>query len=238
MKSIGTYPSERLEAVTYLVRDESATSEPKFSVIITTYNRASLIGRAISSLISQKEKDWEAIIVDDGSTDNSFTVIKSYLNPEQRIRYFRIPHSGGHLAKNFGIKKATGKYITFLDSDDEYHPDHLALRLRYLEQNPGIRFLHGGAKVLGNKYVPDIDDPSVAVDLSKCVIGGTYVIERRALISLGGYRNITLGADRDLFNRALREKIPVSKVDYPTYIYHHENPDSVTNILFKGVKNQ
>lgn len=211
-------------------------SRPMFSVIIAAFNRARLIERALKSLLMQTEKDREGIIVDDGSTDDTCSVIAPYLKPETGIRYFRIPHSGESHAKNYGLKVSNGRYITFLDSDDEYHPDHLSERRRYLTENPGVMFLFGGVKILGNQFVPDREDPSAVINLNDCVIGGTFVIERDVLISLEGFRDILLGPDSDLFQRAVEKGIPMAELDQPTYIYHHENPDSITNILLRKKK--
>lgn len=210
--------------------------EPMFSVITASYNRGGLIERALKSLSGQSEKDWEGIIVDDGSTDDTYSRIFPFLKADSRIRYFRKEHSGEALTKNYGIRMSSGRYITFLDSDDEYHRDHLASRKKILLQNPGIRFLHGGVEILGNQYVPDRNDPSRPIHLKDCIIGGTFVIERETMLSLEGFRNIKLGPDSDLFERALRTGIPMMKLDLPTYIYHHENPDSITNILFGKIQ--
>jgi glycosyltransferase involved in cell wall biosynthesis len=211
-------------------------SKPMFSVIIAAYNRAELLERALKSLSGQSEKDWEGIIADDESTDDTYARILPFLKADSRIKYFRKKHSGEALTKNYGITMSSGKYITFLDSDDEYHRDHLASRKKILIQNPGISFLHGGVEILGNQYVPDRNDPSRPIHLKDCIIGGTFVIRRETLISLEGFRNIELGPDSDLFERALGEKVPMMKTDLPTYIYHHENPDSITNILFGKIK--
>jgi len=210
---------------------------PMFSVIIATYNRAEHLERAVKSLLIQTNSDWEGIIVDDGSTDDTYSRILPYLEENTRIKYFKKQHSGEALTKNYGIKVSKGKYITFLDSDDEYHPDHLASRKRYLSVHPEIRFLYGGVKVLGNQFVPDKNNPSTAINLKDCVIGGTFVIERETLISLEGFRNIFLGPDSNLFQRAVEKNIPMAELDLPTYIYHHENPDSITNVLFLNVRN-
>ncbi len=217
-------------------KNHNVFSRPLFSVIIASYNRAKLIERALNSLLKQTEKDWEGIIIDDGSTDRTYSVIYPYLKADARIKYFRTVHSGEALTKNYGIKVSTGRYITFLDSDDEYHPDHLTYRKKYLKQKPDIRFFHGGVKILGNRFVPDRNDPSVAIDLIDCAIGGTFVIERKTLLALNGFRNISLGTDSDLFQRAKKNNISMLELGQPTYIYHHENPDSITNILYKKVK--
>jgi glycosyltransferase involved in cell wall biosynthesis len=211
------------------VNPMTQVSEPMFSVVIPTLNRARLLARALKSLISQTENDWEAIIVDDGSTDNTFTYILPFLNSSGHMKYIWKPHSGSALSKNEGIRASTGKFIAFLDSDDEYHPLHLELRKRILEQAPSIRFLYGGVKIIGNPYVPDKNDPSISINLRDCVIGGTFVIEREVLLSLNGFDKIMLGSDADLFERIQKAGILMAEVQEPTYIYHHENTDSVTN---------
>lgn len=202
-----------------------------FSVVIATFNRAGLLKRALESLIRQTEKEWEAIIVDDGSTDKTHEQILSYLEAFEGMKYFQKPHSGMVSAKNQGIDLAGGKFITFLDSDDEYHPSHLECRKRFLEDNPEVRFLYGGAKILGNPYVPDKNDQSARIHLSKCIIGGTFVVERETILSLGGFQEMILGCDFDLLKRAKKRKIAMAEINDPTYIYHHDNPDSVTNRL-------
>ena len=209
---------------------------PFFSVIIATYNRAELLKRALESLIKQTDSDWEAIIVDDASDDDTYPQIKPSLKKYPQIRYLKKEHSGEPLSKNAGIFSSSGKYVTFLDSDDEYDPGHLESRKEILENDSSIRFLQGGVMVLGNQYVPDRYDPEKSVSLSDCVIGGTFFIERDLLISLGGFKDIYLGADADLLERALKKGIVVKETKLPTYVYHHETEDSITNMLFSDKK--
>ncbi len=206
-------------------------SNPYFSVIITAYNRANLISRALNSLNSQTEKDFEAIIVDDGSTDDTYLTILPYLKSNRRITYIRQVHRGIAAAKNTGLWSATGRYVTFLDSDDEFNSSHLESRKRILMQNPLVKFVYGGTKILGNQYVPDRFDFTKKVNLNDCIIGGTFFIERSTAIALNGFRNIQLGEDVDLFDRAKKEHINMMEVDRQTYVYHHETTDSVTNQL-------
>ncbi len=97
--------------------------EPFFSIIIPTYNRAHTIRKAIDSIINQSYGDWELIIVDDGSTDNTKSVVDSYTDP--RIKYVWQENQERSAARNHGIKLANGEWICFQDSDDEYLPDHL-----------------------------------------------------------------------------------------------------------------
>jgi glycosyltransferase involved in cell wall biosynthesis len=206
---------------------------PMFSVVVTTYNRADLLVRAIKSLLGQTEIDWEAIIVDDGSTDSTHEKLLPLLQSDTRLKYFLKSHSGSAQSKNHGIKASSGRYITFLDSDDEYLPSHLESRKEFLLRNPGTLFLHGGVKILGNQYVPDIYDPSRNISLDDCVIGGTFFIERDVLLSLGGLLDMKFGSDHDLFERARKKNIKMARIDMPSYIYHRDNNDSVTKNIEK-----
>ena len=103
-------------------------SSPIVSVIIPTYNRAHLVGRAIRSVLAQTFRDFELIVVDDSSTDDTEDVIGSFADP--RIRYLRHEtNRGGATARNTGIRVACGEYIAFLDSDDEWLPEKLERQL-------------------------------------------------------------------------------------------------------------
>ena len=96
---------------------------PFFSIIIPTYNRAHLLPKAIESVVGQSFTDWELIIVDDGSTDNTQETISSI--EDDRIRYIYQENSERSAARNNGINNSTGKWICFLDSDDYYLKNHL-----------------------------------------------------------------------------------------------------------------
>ena len=206
--------------------------KPFFSIIITTYNRRDILKRALDSLILQTEKDWEAIIVDDESADDTRSMVHSYLIANKNIRYFVKSHSGEAMSKNEGINLSSGRFISFLDSDDEYSPEHLRLRKAILTQNPSVSFLYGGVKVIGNQFVSDRFNPEKRIHLSECVIGGTFFIDRETLLLLKGFKNILLGTDSDLFERAMIAGVMMKETEIPTYIYHHEMEDSVTNMLF------
>jgi Glycosyltransferases involved in cell wall biogenesis len=210
------------------------TLQPFFSIIITTYNRAQILKKALDSLILQSEHDWEAIIVDDESSDDTYLQVIPYIRSYHKIKYLRKAHSGEALSKNAGINSSSGKFISFLDSDDEYNPIHLQSRKAILLQDTAIRFLYGGAKIIGNKYVPDRYDYNKRINLNECVIGGTFFIERSVLFQLKGFRKIMVGADADLFDRAAGAGVLMKETKLPTYIYHHENKDSITNMLIKS----
>lgn len=101
---------------------------PLVSVIIPTYNRAHLLGRAIRSVLAQTRQDFELIVVDDASTDNTREVVGGFADP--RVRYVRHDvNRGGTVAMNTGLQEARGEYVTFLDDDDEYLPQKLEKQL-------------------------------------------------------------------------------------------------------------
>lgn len=203
--------------------------------MIATYNRSNLLARALDSLISQTEINWEAIVVDDGSTDDTEYLISLYTNKSTQINYVKIKHGGEVVAKNFGIQLAKGKFVTFLDSDDEYKFDHLMSRKLLLIQNPNIHFLYGGVSIIGNNFVPDCNNQFENINLHNCVIGGTFFIERRLLLASNGFSQIAYGADADLFNRLTIHNKNVMKTNLPTYIYHHDTPKSITNNLTNAI---
>ncbi len=207
------------------------SSSPFFSVVITTYNRANLLKKALFSLMEQTEKDWEAIIVDDGSTDETVSLIKPYLENDNRIKYIYQENGGYVMAKNTGIFLAKGKFITFLDSDDEYAPKHLEVRKEILMSNPVIEFLHGGVEVTGSQFVTDRFDFNNIIHLSECEIGGTFFIKREVALLFNGFKEMPLGTDGDFFERISKAGVNIMKTPIPTYIYHREDIDSITNSL-------
>src|SRR5690625_5134 len=206
---------------------------PFFSVVIATYNREKLLKRALNSLCLQTEKDWELIVIDDGSTDQTKEIVKEYA--ELKPQYFFQENKGFIRAKNAGIKRSKGKFITFLDSDDEYAPDHLQLRKKFLRENPQTEFLHGGVKIIGQPYVPDVNQPDKKIHLSECFIGGTYFLSKKAVEILKGYGSTALSTDFDMMQRAISKGLTIEKVDFPTYIYHRDSGSSITNDMLKGL---
>lgn len=111
------------------------SQNPKVSVIISTYNRANLLPRAVNSVLSQTYDDYEVIIVDDASSDDTQKVVAVLNDP--RIRSLRHDRNLGHSASiNTGISHAKGEYIAFLDDDDEWLPNKLEGQVRLLDSSP------------------------------------------------------------------------------------------------------
>lgn len=111
---------------------------PLFSIIIPTYNRASLITQTLQSVLEQHFSDFEVLVIDDGSTDNTEEVVVPFLS--EKVRYFKIPNGERAKARNFGITQAKGKYITFVDSDDLLYPNYFQTAYEFLQKNPDSVF--------------------------------------------------------------------------------------------------
>lgn len=210
-------------------------NQPFFSIIIASYNRGELLKRALHSLVAQTESNWEAIIIDDGSTDDTFLQVSPFLTQYSNIKYQKKEHKGVVQSKNEGLYASTGKFISFLDSDDEYLPQHLQYRKSLLLKNPSVKFLYGGLEIIGSPYVPDRFDNSKKIHIKNCVVGGTFFIERNTLLLLNGFSETTIGEDAVLFERAVEAKIKMMETDIPTYVYHRETPDSITNNMLMGL---
>lgn len=204
------------------------------SIVLATYNRVKLLPCAIDSVLKQTFGQWELVIVDDGSTDNTQDLLKKY-SSDPRIRSFHQSNAGLANARNAGMAKTTGEFITFLDSDDEYSPEHLQLRLDHFDLHPQTGLLHGGVRIVGGPdYVRDVTDPARHIALVDCYIGGTFVIRRKLYETIGGFRPPDYGTDYEYAQRAIDHGFEIGKIESPTYIYHRETPDSLCNLMEKS----
>lgn len=114
----------------------SNKNESLVSIIMPAYNCADFLDITLDSVINQTYKNWEIIVVDDCSTDNTQDVIREYRNKDSRIKYHKLEsNSGAAVARNTAIKLATGKYLAFLDSDDVWFPDKLTKQIDFMESN-------------------------------------------------------------------------------------------------------
>jgi glycosyltransferase involved in cell wall biosynthesis len=201
---------------------------PFFTVIISSFNRAGLLPKAVNSVLAQTEKNFEILISDDGSQDNTREVGGKFAKEHKNIKYFYHQHMGTGASKNFVLPLAKGKYITFLDDDDEYTPDHLALRKDFLELNPQTQLLHCGKRVVGNEFVPDKYRPGELIHISKVVTGGTFVVKKDVFGTIGGFPEKNFGNDTEFYEKAVAAHLVINKIKTPTYIYNRTK-DSITN---------
>ena len=209
-------------------------AHPLFTVIVCTFNRETLLPRALDSLLAQTETDWEALIVDDGSVDNTTQIVKSYIQQNPNLRYMFHQNRGLASSRNIAVPAAQGEFVTFLDSDDAYTPDHLSVRRQLIEANPQADFLHGGMRIIGDEYVIDRFDSSMKISLYDCIIDGTFVVRRSTFLSLGGFDPLPYSAGPTLYYKAVDAHINIVEVKAPTYLYDRTTPDSICNIVLDG----
>ena len=111
---------------------------PLVSVIIPAYNYGHYIGDALRSVQAQTQDDWECVVVDDGSTDDTGEVVAQFAAADPRVRYVRQENARQAAARNNGIRRARGDYFQFLDADDRIEPEKLEAQLRLLRETPGV----------------------------------------------------------------------------------------------------
>jgi len=126
---------------------------PKVSVIIPTYNRSQFVCETVESVLSQTYKDFEIIVIDDGSTDGTKDVLAHY---SDQIKYIYQQNQGVGAARNKGITEARGEYLAFIDDDDLWLPEKLEKQVEYMDNHPDVAFVSTGT------YVIDVDGNDVA----------------------------------------------------------------------------
>lgn len=202
---------------------------PIVSVVMASYNRVAYLERSINSYLNQTFKNSELVFVDDGSTDGTFDYLQSLMQKHQNIRYLRHSNRNVSMSKNAGILAAIGKYIAFLDSDDAYLPDYLEKRIKYMEAQPHMDFIESNARIIGNPWVKDFQNPEQEIHLDNCHIGATFFTKKSVLLLLGGFNpEIPYGADAQLWEQAQLQFNTTKLID-PSYIYYRDTPDSICN---------
>jgi glycosyltransferase involved in cell wall biosynthesis len=205
------------------------------SVIIPTYNRSKLLIRAIKSVQAQTYCPKEIIVVDDGSTDDTIKQLKSL-----DVIVLQQKNSGVASARNTGIKHASGNYIAFLDSDDEWCKDKLQKQLLYHQQHHTILCSYTNETWIRNEKIVTLkphqkkEHPTFLNSLQQCKIGASTFMAHRTLFDKVGYFDTTFKAceDYDLWLRILLQ-YPIGFLDEPLVNKYagHENQLSFTTAL-------
>ncbi|MGE0132674.1 MAG: glycosyltransferase family 2 protein [Blastocatellales bacterium] len=168
--------------------------KPKVSVVIPAYNAEKYLAETVRSVLDQTYGDYEVIVVDDGSSDGTLEVAKSF---QSRIQVFAKPNGGPASARNLAIKNSRGDYIAFLDSDDLWMNDKLGQQVALLEENPAVGLVYGEALMFtqddGEQKVGDkigyTYEPSFRSLLFGDYIPNSTVVIRRACVNKVGLLN-------------------------------------------------
>lgn len=185
---------------------------PFFSVIIPAYNRYQLLKRAIDSVLNQTFRDFELVVVDDGSTDETPGVATEY---EGRITYIRQDNGGVSKARNRGIHLARSPYIAFLDSDDVWFPEKLNEQCSYLNSNPDVLihqtdelWIRNGKRINPMKKHMKREGTIFLESLDRCMISPSSVVMKRDLFDRFGLfdEDLPVCEDYDLWLRIAAEE--------------------------------
>lgn len=208
--------------------------QKKISVLMAVYNtNFSYTKRAIDSVLKQDFQDFELIIIDDGSKENNRESLLEYAEKyEDKIIYIRHSNRGQSASINRGVLYSMGEYITILDSDDEYKPNHLSACLREIE---GLDLICSTTETIvdteNDYYVPDKDDYTKLIHLDDVVLFGTLFGQKKVFTDLDFKTGFA--ADADFFEQAAA-RFRVKKLDLRTYIYHRNIPNSICATLKKA----
>lgn len=188
-------------------------SHPEISVIIPTYNRCDLLDKTIGSVLAQTFTDYELLVIDDGSTDNTATLMQGYCaRYPERIKYAYQPNAGESVARQHGVDISQGALLAFLDSDDLWLPDKLQAQYRFLQQHPNAAYVYCWASlidkegmdvkwpVLGSLQTPETFSLEQLIQGNFIVgPGSTLLLRRAAYNQCGGFNpEIQFAEDWDL----------------------------------------
>ncbi|PAU81201.1 glycosyl transferase [Halovibrio salipaludis] len=171
----------------------TGSATPRVSVITPTYNRADFIGEAVQSVMDQDYTDFELLIVDDGSTDNTREVLQPWLQDE-RVHYIQQANQGQSHARNRAIEQARGEFICFLDSDNAWVPGKLSMQVALLDEHPEVDVVYGD-NIFINEAGAETSRQNmkrysgfIAFQMLKdnCVAMNTTMARRRCFDEMGG----------------------------------------------------
>ena len=218
----------------------NTSSIPIISIVIPTYNHAKFIRKALESVINQTYKNWEAIIIDNNSTDDTNKIINQYDDP--RIKYLKI-NNNGVIAKsrNLGIKEAKGEWIAFLDSDDWWTKDKLEICFNKIDKN--VDFIHHASeyvfktksffkkKIIKGRELkkPILNDLLIgSITQGSQIINSSVIVRKNILLKIGclNENKILVGADDyDTWLRIaqITDQFLFINKKLSYYLFHSEN---------------
>lgn len=199
---------------------------PRVSVIVPCYNTGKYLRQALDSVLAQTYTDWEVIMIDDGSTDNSAQIAaEARAQFGSRLKYFYQPNRGLSATRNTGFRHASGEFISFLDADDVYAPNRLQRGVEALDNNPDVGLIHSKVdRIDGNgtflEHPPTADVRYLSGRIARHIftrkahiLCPSILFRKRCLERVGeSDETLTVNADRDIcFRIALR--YPVFYID-------------------------
>lgn len=220
---------------------------PSLSIIIPIYNREILIREMLDSILSQTSDNWECIIIDDGSTDGTEDVVKSYSDSDKRFRYHKRPDShkqGGNGARNYGLSISNGDFINFADSDDVLHHDFVKEKLNAIQRSRSDVVI--SKSILTTMDINEVIKQEDRTLMSENILDDFIALRISWYVVDPVWRKIFLkgkkifdedllkGQDRDFHIRMLMENPKIEILDKYLY-YYRNNPNSISANISEAV---
>lgn len=207
-------------------------SQPLVSAIITTKNRSDLLPRAIKSVLNQTYQNIEIIVVDDGSTDQTPSIIAQYQKKHSIVLIRNEKSVGACRARNQGIERAQGEFLAGLDDDDEWHPDRISLLLKNYDDSFAC-ITSNDRMITSNRSVIWHKKAKVTMDdlLYSNSVGNQVLVKKKRILDVGGFdESLRAAQDYDLWIRLCEQFGPIKVVQKPLQnIYSEKSADRITN---------
>lgn len=213
---------------------------PKVSIIIPCYNQGKYVAEAINSALRQTFKDIEIVCVNDGSTDNSVEIIKSFENKYKNFIFLNNKENRGVIySRNFAIKNCNGTYILPLDADDIIEPTYVEKAVKILDNNSNIGIVYCKAKIFGNydKYWNLKPFNKSDILYENCIFCSA-IFRKSDFLKIGGYNNnMKYGCeDYDLWLSFIEQGLEVFQINEILFSYRQYDETSRTTISLKNKK--
>lgn len=218
-----------------------------FSVIMPAYNRAATVGAAIMSALKQTRSDFELIVVDDGSSDDTVARVEELVRRDERISLVTQQHRGAAAARNAALARATGEFVSFLDSDDLWHPRYLEAMARTLTEHPEAGVAHTDAWVLDgdvgkiargslmNRREPPVV-PNEPLDFLRAMLESanflfySVMVRRPILLEVGGFdERLKASVDYELWLRIAAHGYPFVRHPGNLAVYRSGSSGQITS---------
>jgi glycosyltransferase involved in cell wall biosynthesis len=224
---------------------------PKVTVVIPLFNKALHIRRAVESVLNQSFQEFEIVVVDDGSTDDGAEIVRSMT--DARIRLFQQPNRGVSSARNKGIKEARHELISFLDADDNYNPDFLAIIVDLAARHEGAGAYGTSFEIIKENLRRGISRPSslreaagakdiLIHDFFKDALSGWVIwssataVPKKTFDAVGLFpEGVPLGEDWDMWMR-IGARFPIAVSSYIGAIYHREASNRTDTGRIRGIE--
>jgi glycosyltransferase involved in cell wall biosynthesis len=201
---------------------------PKVSVIIPVYNRAALVGRAVESVLAQRYHDFEIIVVDDGSTDGTRACLAEY---GSKLNVISQDNQGPYAARNAALRRATGEYVAFLDSDDVWEPGRLEAQVPVLNDDLSVALVYGNGRIVDDRkgtsrgtFFEIGNTPRRGRVFAELLRGNfipqsSVLMRRKCFDETGAFWELPLSADHHKWLQVARQHA-IDYVDEVVFTYH------------------